>query len=282
MKLSELLEELNLLYSGFCKGLTAEECHALLPAINQQYIDYIRWKLQMLASPEGEAHLAYLRRLLAGELPVLNLPTDRPRPPVQTYNTASHFLTMSSELTQQIKATIQAERTALYPFLVAAFFVLLHRYTGQEDILLGAPHSERGHHKFKGIVGYFDNPVPLRVDLSGNPTFRTFLRTIHQMIWEAFDHEDYPSHLLINQLHLHRDASHPPLFQTIFQFQEHQQRKDKCLPKINYIFCSVGNDDFFNIFHVVFPSFVGIKFDPRILHKAPQDFKDVYLWRVRR
>ena len=91
MKLSELLEELNLLYSGFCKGLTAEECHALLPAINQQYIDYIRWKLQMLASPEGEAHLAYLRRLLAGELPVLNLPTDRPRPPVQTYNTASHL-----------------------------------------------------------------------------------------------------------------------------------------------------------------------------------------------
>jgi amino acid adenylation domain-containing protein len=221
-----LLEELNLLYAEFCKGLPSEECHALLPSLNQQYIDYIRWKLQMLASPEGEAHLAYLRRLLAGELPVLNLPTDRPRPPVQIYNTASHFLTMSSELTQQIKVTVQAEKTALYPFLVAAFFVLLHRYTGQEDILLGAPHSEQGHRKFKGIVGYFDNPVPLRVDLSGNPTFRTFLRTTHQMIWEAFDHEDYPSHLLINQLHLHRNASHPPLFQTIFQFQEHQQRKD--------------------------------------------------------
>ena len=222
-----LLEELGLLYAAYRDKLSPAEALKRLSPPEGQYIDYIRWKLNMLADPErGGAHLSYLRNLLDGELPVLHLPTDRPRPPVQTYKTASRFMTMNMSFTKEIKAMVRAERTSLYSLLVAAYFVLLYRYTGQDDILIGAPRSEQGRRAFKGIVGYFDNPVPLRVDLSGRPSFRTFLRKVHQMIWEAFDHEDYPSHLLPKQLHLQRDASRPPLFQTIFVLQEHEQRKD--------------------------------------------------------
>lgn len=215
-----LLEELGILYAAEKSGIPAD-----LPPLDGQYTDYVRWQLNVLASQEGEEHLTYLKKQLAGELPGLNLPTDRPRPPVQTYNPASYFLTMSDALTQRITKTVQTERTSLDTLLVSAFFVLLYRYTGQEDLLIGAPISEQRHRKFKGIVGYFDNPVPLRADLSGNPTFRAFLRKIHQTIWEAFDHEDYPSHLLPSQLRLNRDASHPPLFQTLFILQEQQQRR---------------------------------------------------------
>jgi amino acid adenylation domain-containing protein len=228
--LETLIEELGILYSACSKVRSEAEyrsaCRSVLPPLELQYTDYIRWKLNMLASPEGEEHLAYLKDHLGGELPVLNLPSDRPRPPVQTYNTASYFLTMSTELTQRLKIVVQAERTSLYTLLVSAFFVLLYRYTGQDDILIGAPRSDQGHHKFKGVVGFFDNQVPLRADLSGNPTFRAFLRKVHQMIWETFDHEDYPSHLLAHQLHLNRDASHPPLFQVLFLLQEQYQRRD--------------------------------------------------------
>ncbi len=219
--LDTLIGELGILYSAEKSRITAS-----LAPLDVQYTDYVRWQLDMLASPESEEHLAYLKNQLAGELPVLNLSTDRSRPPVQTYNTDSYFLTMSADLTQRIKTMVQTERTSLYTILVSAFFVLLHRYTGQEDILIGTPRSEQGHYKFKGVVGYFDNPVPLRADLSENPTFRSFLRKMHQMIWEAFDHEDYPSHLLANQLQLQRDASHPPLFQTIFTLQEQHQRRN--------------------------------------------------------
>ena len=151
-----LVEELSQLYIEGKTGVAA----ALEP-VSQQYIDYVSWKLRMLDSDEGKAHRAYLSHLLAGELPVLNLPADRPRPPAQTYHTSSFFLTMTATLSRQVKKMANAENTSLYTILISAFFVLLHRYTGQEDILIGSPRSDQGHRHFKGVVGYFDNPVPL-------------------------------------------------------------------------------------------------------------------------
>ncbi|MCP4402295.1 MAG: AMP-binding protein, partial [bacterium] len=216
--LETLIEELGVLYVSEKSGVLAP-----LPPLTSRYVDYIRWEAQMLASSEGKRHWTYLQKQLAGELPVLNLPTDRPRPPVQTYQTASLFSTLSTGLIQQIKAIAQTESTSLYATLVAAFFFLLYRYTSQENILLGAS-TEQGHTKFKGVTGYFVNQLPLRADLSKNPIFREFLRKIDQMVQVMFEHQDYPSHLLAKQLRISRDPSYPPLFQAIFMLQELHQR----------------------------------------------------------
>ncbi|GAK51449.1 amino acid adenylation domain protein [Candidatus Moduliflexus flocculans] len=216
-----LINELGVLYAAEIANHPSP-----LPPLSRQYTDYIRWKLDMLAGAEGEWHRAYFQHRFDGELPILHLPTDRPRPPAQTYHTSSRFFPLSAALTQRLHKTAKRERTTLHALLVSAYVVFLRRHTGQEDMIIGIPASEQGHRHFKGVVGFFDNPLPLRADLSGNPTFRALLRSVHQGIWEAFDHADYPTHLLAKELHLHRDASHPPLFQTIFMLQESQREKN--------------------------------------------------------
>ena len=216
-----LIEELGGLYASEQTGDPTT-----LPPLELQYKDYVRWETQMLASPEGEGHWAYLQKQLSGELPVLNLSTDRPRPPVQTYNTSSFSSPLPAELIQQLKVMAQSEGISFYTTLVSAFFVLLHRYTSQKDILLGASQFEESCTKFKGVAGYFVNEIPLRADLSENLPFREFLHKMHKTVQVAFEHQDYPSHLLAKRLHVSRDLSRPPLFQTIFMLQELHQRRD--------------------------------------------------------
>jgi len=216
-----LMDELRDLYIAAKKNETIT-----LPPIASTYAEYVRWKLNMLADKEGKRHRAYIDKVMAGDVPVLNLPFDRPRPPRQTFNTSSLFLTLTTTVTQQVKGFANAEHISLHGLLMSVFFVLLHRYTGQPDILIGSPRSEQGHRRYKGVVGYFDNPLPIRTQFTENPTFRHFCRAMQQTIWEAFDHEDYPSHHLAHQYHLARDASHPPLFQTIFIVQEPHQRRN--------------------------------------------------------
>ena len=216
-----LMDELSELYIAAKNNETMT-----MPPIESTYAEYVRWKLNMLAGKEGKRHRAYIDKVMAGDVPVINLPFDRPRPPRQTFNTSSLFLTLTTTVTQQVKAFANAEHISLHGLLMSLFFVLLHRYTGQQDILIGSPRSEQGHRRYKGVVGYFDNPLPIRTQFTENPTFRHFCRAMQQTIWEAFDHEEYPSHHLAHQYHLARDASHPPLFQAIFIMQEPHQRRN--------------------------------------------------------
>ncbi|MBW4457032.1 MAG: SDR family NAD(P)-dependent oxidoreductase [Nostoc indistinguendum CM1-VF10] len=216
-----LLNELRLLYPAE-RASTAVS----LPPIKWQYTDYVQWQAETLASPVGERLWAYWQKQLAGKLPVLNMPTDRPRPPVQTYQGTSYAFKLTEELTQRLKELVWAEGTTLYMTLLAAFQVLLHRYTGQEDILVGSPTAGRSQAEFAGIVGYLVNPLVLRADLSGNPTFKTFLSQIRHTVLAAIAHQDYPFPLLVERLQPKRDPSRSPIFQVWFVLQKPQQPED--------------------------------------------------------
>ena len=174
----------------------------------------------MVSSAEGEGLWAYWQKQLAGELPVVNLPTDRPRPPVQTYRGASHSFRLDEEQTQRLKALAKAQGVTLYMALLAAFQVLLSRYTHQDQILVGSPTAGRTSPEFSGTVGYFVNPLVLRADLSGDPTFEAFLRQVRQTVLEALAHQDYPFAQLVERLQPTRDASRSPLFQVVFALQQ--------------------------------------------------------------
>jgi amino acid adenylation domain-containing protein len=216
-----LLDELRVLYAAERQGTVAS-----LPAPDRSYKDYVRWQHQMLASPRGERLWAYWQRQLAGELPVLDLPTDRPRPPVQTYKGASHPFKLPAALTERLRRLSHAGQTTLYTTLVAAFQVLLHRYTGQEDILLGAPTAGRSHADFAEMVGDVTNPVVLRGSFAGNPSFKAFLAQVRQTVLDALAHEDFPFGLLVERLQVARDPSRSPIFQVMFNFQQPQRFRE--------------------------------------------------------
>jgi len=209
--LAVILNELGVLYPAAKAGL-----RAALPPLALQYTDYVRWQTEMLASPEGERLWAYWKKQLAGRLPVLDLPTDRPRPPIQTYRGASHAFNLSDELAGGLKALAKAEGTTLYMLLLAAFGVMLHCHSEQEDILVASPVVGRSRAEFEGIVGFFANPVVLRANLSGDPTLRAFLAQVRQTVLAALEHQDYPTLLLVKQLRPARDLSRAPLCQVMF------------------------------------------------------------------
>ncbi|MCC5622120.1 condensation domain-containing protein, partial [Nostoc sp. CHAB 5715] len=213
--LTVLVDELGTLYQSNKKNNTP-----VMPPLVWQYTDYVREQALMLASPEGERLWNYWQKQLAGELPVLNLPTDRPRPAIQTYQGDSFSYQLSAELTQQLQDLSRKRGVTLYMTLLAAFQVLLYRYTGQEDFLVGSPTTGRSRTDAAGLVGYFVNPVVLRSALSENPTFDEFLIQVRSCVLDAFDHQDYPFARLVEQLQPVRDSSRSPLFQVMFVLQK--------------------------------------------------------------
>ena len=213
-----LINELSTLYAANM-GVSPSAGDAVYVPFSQsgpQYAEYIRWQTEMLASPQGERLWTYWQQELAGELPMLNLPIDRPRPPVQTYRGASHTFQLDQELSRRLKLLATAEKTTLYMLLLAAFQVLLFRYTDQEDILIGTPALGRSRADLERIVGYLVNPVILRSDLSGNPSFKELLNQVRHKVIAALEHQDYPFSLLVERLQPKRDPSYSPLFQAMF------------------------------------------------------------------
>jgi amino acid adenylation domain-containing protein len=191
-----------------------------LPPLALAYTDYVRWQTGLLAGPEGERLWSYWQRQLDGDLPVLNLPTDRPPPPIQSFQGDTHSFRLSTELTAALNALSREHSTTLYMTLLAAFQTLLYRYTEQKDILVGSPTAGRARPEFAGLVGYFVNPIALRTDFSGDPPFTALLHQVRQTVLAAFEHQDYPFALLVERLQPTRDASRPPLFQTMFALQK--------------------------------------------------------------
>ena len=218
-----LISELEALYRQETTGVPA-----VLAPLPMEYIDYVYWQSESLAGTEGARHLAYWVGQLASTPPVLDLPTDRPRPVIQTHSGASQVFRLSLDLTQKLKALARAHDATLYTILVAAFQTLLHRYTGQEQILVGSPTSGRSRAEFAPLVGYFINPVVLRADFSASPIFNEFLDQARQTVLAALEHQDYPFVSLVEHLGLSRDQSRSPLFQAMFILQKahtaHTQR----------------------------------------------------------
>ena len=215
--MSWIVKELSEIYQAQQAGVEIS-----LPQIDGCYQDYVSWQRNLLADSEGERLWGYWQQKLAGDLPVLNLLTDRPRPPMQTYNGAAYPLKLSQKLTEQLKELAQEAGATLYMVLLAAFQILLSRYTGQEDILVGSPTFGRSKPEFVPIVGYFVDQVVMRGNLSGNPCFKDFLLQVRQTVLEALAHQDYPFSLLVQRLQLEQDSSRSPLFQAYFILQNFQ------------------------------------------------------------
>ena len=210
--LAVLLGELTLLWP-------ADDPDAALPPVSIRYTDFVRWQMAMLESPAGEALWSYWRDRLTGDLPLLNLPTDRPRPPVQTFQGATKTLKLGRTLSQALKDLSEKRGATTYMTLLAAFKVLLRRYTGQDDIIVGTPTAGRTQPGLDNVVGYFVNPVPLRSDLSGNPGFADFLAQVKETVLGALAHQDYPFNLMVEKLAPERSAAYTPIFQVMFVLQ---------------------------------------------------------------
>lgn len=197
-----------------------------LPALTLRYSDYVRRQREMLASAEGERLWAYWQKQLGAELPVLNLPGDRPRPAIQTYRGASHTFQLTGELTESLKSLSQQRGATLFTSLLTAFQALLSRYTGQPEVAVGSPTAGRNHAGLAGLIGYFVNPVVVRTDLSGSPSFETLLPVVRRTMLDAFEHQEFPFARLVERLQPVRDPSRSPLFQVMFVLQKSHVRQE--------------------------------------------------------
>ncbi|MEW6028989.1 MAG: amino acid adenylation domain-containing protein [Chloroflexota bacterium] len=210
-----LARELLMLYEANKNNSPVE-----MPALPARYSDYVRWEAAMLESERGEKLWNYWQTQLGAQLPALNLPTDRPRAPMQTYRGDSEHLFMDAELYEKLKALAQEHGATMFMTLLAAFQTLLHRYSNQSEFLVGSVTAGRSHADLSNLVGYFINPIALKADFSGNPSFNEILQRVKQTALGAFEHQDYPPALLAKKLGIQRDSSRPPLFETMFILQK--------------------------------------------------------------
>ena len=193
-----------------------------------QYQDFIYWQKQWLHKENITKHLDYWKQKLANAPTILQLPTDKPRPPSQTYQGAVQSLILSKNLFQQLKTLARQENVTQFMLLLAAFKILLLRHTGQEDIVVGSPIANRNHKQLKGLVGFFVNTIVLRTNLAGNPSFRELLSQIRQVAIEAYSYQDLPFEQLVKALQPERNLSYTPIFQVMFAVRDTPQ-----LPEID-------------------------------------------------
>ena len=209
-----LYRELETLYAAFSAGRPSP-----LPELPIQYSDFAVWQREWLRGEMLETQLAYWKRQLGKIPPVLELPTDRPRPALQTFRGSRYQMAISAQLTEGLKALSQRERATLFMTLLAAFQTLLLRYTGQDDLVVGTPIANRTRVETEGLIGFFANTLVMRANLSGNPTFCEALGRVRTTAMNAYAHQDLPFERLVEELQPERDHRRNPLFQVMFVFQ---------------------------------------------------------------
>ncbi len=214
-----ILDELRMLYA-------VEHGAAPPPPPAESFVDYADQQTRMLAGAEGEELWAYWREQLAGELPVLQLPTDRPRPAVQTYPGAVYHFNLDETVTTGLKQLGRSVGATPYMTLLAAYAALLHRYSGQGDLVIGSPFACRDRVAVEGLVGYLTNPLALRADMHDDPAFTVLLGRIKDTVQGALEHQDYPFPLLVERLQPVRDAGRIPLFQVSFVWEQTRRFSD--------------------------------------------------------
>ena len=208
-----LIQEVAQLYPALAAGRPAP-----LPELPVQYADFAFWQRQWLQGEQLQSQLAYWRERLAGLSP-LELPTDRPRPALQSFRGASLPVLLSGPLSQGLQALSRREGVTLFMTLLAAFQTLLCRYSGQEDVAVGSAIANRNRAETEGLIGFFVNMLVLRSDLSGDPTFRALLQRVREVALGAYAHQDLPFEKLVEELQPERDLSRQPLFQVGFVLQ---------------------------------------------------------------
>ncbi|MBT5231634.1 MAG: AMP-binding protein, partial [Methylococcales bacterium] len=219
-----LMDELKLYYAAY---LTGEQI--TLPELPYRYTDYVQWQIQLLKSDAGDRMWQYWKNQLAGCHPILELPTDRPRPPVQTYQGDTVSLELNSAVTDRVKSFAKETNTTVYMVLLGAFQVLLHRYTGQQDLLVGSPVAGRTKAGLEGVVGYFVDPVVLRAKFRHGENFIDFMQQVKQTVLGALSNQDYPFSEIVKRIYPARDPSRSPLFQALFVLQKTYQMKGESI-----------------------------------------------------
>jgi amino acid adenylation domain-containing protein len=205
-------QEFSALYAAFADGRPSP-----LPELAVQYADFAVWQRSLVHAGALTPQIDYWRRQLAG-LPRLELPTDRRHPSTPSYRGARHYFRVSEAVTAALNGLAQRENSTLFMALLAAFQILLARYSGLEDIVVGAPIAARTHTQLEPLIGFFVNSLVMRLNLAGNPTFREALRRARQVVLDAFANQDVPFEKVVEELHPERDAARNPLFQVIFQY----------------------------------------------------------------
>ncbi|WP_345145066.1 condensation domain-containing protein, partial [Dactylosporangium darangshiense] len=207
-----LRTELSTLYTAFTRGEPDP-----LPALPIQYADYATWQRQWLTGHILDTQLHYWQTQLANP-PILHLPTDRPRPPIRTTDGATLHFTIPTNTTTNLKHLSRHNNTTMFMTLLTAYTVLLHRHTGQTDLLIGTPIANRNQAETEHLIGFFVNTLALRTNLHHNPTFTELLHQTRTTALNAYTHQDLPFEQLVDELIHTRDRSQTPLIQTLFNY----------------------------------------------------------------
>src|SRR5947207_3885670 len=215
-----LVREVRALYEAFSAGQASP-----LSELSIQYADFAAWQRQWLRGTVLEEQVAYWKQQLGSDLSTLELPTDHARPLFQTFQGASEPIEISIATTRALQELSRREGVTLFMTLLASFNLLLARYTGQEDIVLGTPIAGRKHADLETLIGFFVNTLVLRTDLSGDPTFNQLLVRVRELTLQAYQHQDVPFEKLVDELQPKRDPSRSPLFQVMFTLQNAFEEK---------------------------------------------------------
>jgi acyl carrier protein len=237
-----LIREVGALYQAYSAG---EE--SPLEELEIQYADYAVWQRNWLQGAVLERQLNYWKRQLKGAPTSLELPLDRPRPPIQSYRGGQQSLTLSVELTVRLKELSRHQDVTLFMTLLAAFKALLHRYTWQEDIVVGTGVANRNRQETEHLIGFFVNMLVLRTDLSGNPTFTELLARVREVALGAYAHQDVPFDLLVEELQPERDLRRTPLVEVVFVLQNTPEPEVRPipateLPEVQMVSLGTGSD----------------------------------------
>jgi len=232
-----LAREVVALYTAFAEGRPSP-----LEELPIQYADFAAWERARLRDETLEEQLGYWKRQLAGAPALIELPTDRPRPAVQTLRGATLRLDIPREVAEALRRLSRSEDATLFMTLLAAFKVLLQRYTGQADIVVGAPIAGREQPETQNLIGYFVNTLVLRTDLSGEPTFVEALRRVREVTLGAFAHRELPFDRLVEELKPERSRSYAPLFQVAFSFDPFRREENSAV-MAGLSMTTLGNDN---------------------------------------
>jgi amino acid adenylation domain-containing protein len=208
-----LVKEMAALYQAFSAGQPSP-----LPEPSLQYADFAHWQRELLQGGVLEEHLDYWRKQLRGAPPLLELPADRPRPPVQSFYGAAEPFVLPATLTERLDELSRKEGATLFMTLLSAFLTLLYRYTGQTDLVIGADVANRNRSETEGMIGFFVNMLVLRTCMSGNPTFRELLGRVREVTLQSYAHQDLPFDKIVEDLQPERNLSYSPIFQVVFNF----------------------------------------------------------------
>ncbi|PGT57967.1 hypothetical protein COD86_25375 [Bacillus cereus] len=253
-----LLRDIDELYTSL-----KEQKKPNLSELNIQYVDYMDWLTNDINNEKLNRSKEYWHKKLGRDLPVLDLPQDYPRPKIQSFKGASYQKNLDKKMVKELRKLAKENNTTMYTLLLAAFQVLLYRYSGQTDIIVGTPVAGRSERITEDLIGMFVNTVAIRKDLSGNPHFNELLEQVRELTLEAFTHQNYPFDKLVAELNPSRDESRPPIFSVLFSMLKHDIKAEEG-------FCN-------NVVEAVQPQSMFSKFDITLMASEFKNGISLYL-----